>query len=106
MPLRPIIHIVLHLLVPGAVARLGFAARWRSAWLIMLATMLVDVDHLLADPVFDPNRCGIGFHPLHSPYAVAVYAALLAVPALRMLAIGLLIHMFLDGVDCAWLRWG
>ena len=31
----------------------------------MMATMLVDLDHLFADPIYDPDRCSIGFHPLH-----------------------------------------
>ena len=30
-----------------------------------MLTMMVDLDHLIADPIFDPQRC-IGFHPLHS----------------------------------------
>ena len=106
MPVRAIVHLLLHLALPALAARVWYPANWQRAWLVMMAGMLVDLDHVFAQPIFDPDRCSIGFHPLHSPYAVAVYAALLAVPALRMLAIGLLIHMFLDGVDCAWLRWG
>lgn len=66
----------------------------------MLATMLVDLDHLLADPVYDPGRCGIGFHPLHTAPAIAGYAALLFVPAARLVGAGLLIHMTLDLLDC------
>ena len=106
MPIRTIIHLLAHLLVPGLVARLTFASHWQRAWLIMLATMIVDADHLLADPVFDPNRCSIGFHPLHSYPAIALYALALAVPVLRVVAAGLLVHMFLDGVDCLWMKWG
>ena len=51
----------------------------------MLATMVVDLDHLLADPILDPQRCGIGFHPLHRS-GNALYAAALAVKPLRMVA--------------------
>ena len=29
--------------------------------IIMALTVAVDFDHLLADPIFDPNRCGLGF---------------------------------------------
>ena len=36
---------------------------WKKAYIIMLLTMLVDLDHLLANPIFDPNRCSINFHP-------------------------------------------
>lgn len=100
---RPIIHIALHFLVPALVARLGFADKWKYVWLVMVSTMLVDLDHLLADPVFDPGRCSMGFHPLHTWPAVVVYAGMLAVPKLRIIAIGLLIHMLLDTLDCVWM---
>lgn len=102
---RSIIHLLLHFAVPGVVARFGFRDKWKSAWLIMVMTMMVDLDHLLADPIFDPNRCGIGFHPLHSYPAIAVYASMLLVPKLRVIAIGLLIHMMLDALDCQLIFW-
>jgi len=101
--LRPLIHIFLHIAVPGVVARLGFKAIWKKAWLVMAVTMLVDLDHLLANPLFDPNRCSIGFHPLHSYYAIVVYIVLALVPRSRLVGIGLLIHMALDATDCYWL---
>ncbi len=66
----------------------------------MLATMLVDLDHLLADPIYDPNRCSVGFHPLHSLPAVAVYVGMSLIPKLRLIGIGLVIHMALDSLDC------
>ncbi len=100
---RPILHLILHVLVPGAVARLAFADRWRRAWLIMLLTMVVDLDHLLATPIYDPDRCGIGFHPLHSSAAIGVYCILALIPAARVVGVGLLIHMLLDGIDCVFM---
>ena len=66
----------------------------------MFSTMLVDLDHLLADPIYDPNRCGIGFHPLHSYPAIAVYGVLLVPRMSRLVALGLVIHMALDALDC------
>lgn len=93
-------HIVLHFLVPAIVAALFYQKMPLKAWLIMIATMIVDLDHLLANPMYDPNRCSIGFHPLHSYLAVVIYIGLLFVPRLRLIAIGLVIHMALDYVDC------
>jgi len=87
-------------LLPLVAAWLFFRNRWKRAWLIMLATMLVDLDHLAADPIVDPDRCSIGFHLLHSWPAVAVYVATLFVPWVRLLGAGLVIHMGLDGLDC------
>ncbi len=101
--MRAMIHLIAHALVPGLVAWLAFRPRWRRAWLIMVLTIAVDLDHLLATPIYDPTRCGIGFHPLHSYIAIAGYAAMVAIPQLRIVGVGLLIHMALDGLDCMWI---
>ncbi|MGA0843686.1 MAG: DUF6122 family protein [Arenicellales bacterium] len=95
-----VVHMAAHFLLPGALARVFFANRWRVAWLIMVATMAVDLDHLLANPIFDPNRCSIGFHPLHSYPAIALYVGALWFRPFRVVAAGLLIHMLIDGADC------
>lgn len=100
--LQPIVHYGLHFLFPGLIAWLFFRTRWKKVWLIMLATMLVDLDHLLSSPIFDPNRCSVGYHPLHSYYAIVVYVALLIPSKTRIVAIGLLFHMFTDYQDCFW----
>lgn len=97
---KPIIHYGLHFVFPGLLAYLFFKFQWKRAWLIMIATMLVDIDHLLTNPVFVPNRCSINFHPLHTYYAMLVYVVLLYFPKTRIVAIGLLLHMLTDGLDC------
>ena len=97
---RPILHLLLHALVPLAIALVFHRARWRRAWAWMLAGWLIDIDHLLADPVYAPGRCSLGFHPLHTAPAVVVYALMLLPRRLRLLAIGLLVHIGLDGIDC------
>jgi len=101
---RAIIHLFLHALVPLAVARVFFRQRWRSAFAWMLAGWLIDIDHLWANPVYVADRCSIGFHFLHRPPAIAVYALMLLPRRTRLLALGLLIHIGLDAVDCAWMR--
>lgn len=101
--IRSVIHLALHFLVPAAVAGVFFRASFLRAWATMCATMIVDVDHLLADPVYDPGRCSIGFHPLHQYPAIGLYSIALLWPRVRLFAIGLLIHMLLDGIDCAWM---
>ena len=67
---------------------------------VMWLTMLVDLDHLLATPIYDPLRCSIGFHPLHDERLVAVYVLLLFWKPCRLIGLGLLIHMALDSLDC------
>ena len=100
MTWAPLLHLVLHAAVPAAVALVFFRPHWKKAWLIMFSTMLVDLDHLLANPIYDPNRCSIGFHPLHTSPAIAAYVVLLLPRKSRLLALGLLIHMALDALDC------
>jgi hypothetical protein len=95
-----ILHYSLHFLAPGLIAWFFYRDRWKQVWVILLATMLVDLDHLLATPIFDPNRCSIGFHPLHTYPAMAVYAVMLIFPKTRVVGIGLLFHMLTDWIDC------
>ena len=94
------LHISLHLILPLVVVGLFFKKEWKIAYFIMLPTMLVDLDHLLANPIYDPNRCSIGFHPLHQPWFIAFYFILSFYPKTRFIGIGLVIHMVLDAIDC------
>lgn len=93
-------HLVLHVLVPLIVS-LGFMQkRWLMPWVMMMSTMLVDIDHLLADPIYDPERCSIGFHPLHQWPWFFLYMALCCHSKTRWIGVGLVIHMMLDSIDC------
>ncbi|MBW2194836.1 MAG: hypothetical protein JRD47_10045 [Deltaproteobacteria bacterium] len=100
---RSIVHITLHFFIPGVVARWAFSDRWKYALAMMLLAAVVDLDHLLADPIYDPSRCGIGFHPLHSYLAIVVYVGLTAIPKTRLIGLGLVIHMAVDWLDCIWM---
>lgn len=98
--IKTCIHYFLHFVAPFFIALAFYRKNWRHAYLILLATMLVDADHLLADPIFDPNRKSIGYHPLHSYYAIAVYFLMLFWKGkVRLVAIGLLFHMLTDYQD-------
>ncbi|MBE27401.1 MAG: hypothetical protein CMN33_06930 [Saprospirales bacterium] len=98
--LQFVIHYSLHVLFPGLLAYLLFRDNWKRAWLVMIATMIVDLDHLLAEPIFDPGRCSIEYHVLHSYWAIACYFVLLIFPKMRIVALGLLFHMLTDTIDC------
>ena len=71
--MQQLIHYSLHFVAIGGIAYLYDRQNWLKYWLILAATMLVDLDHLLATPIFNPDRCGIGFHPLHSEIAITAY---------------------------------
>ena len=99
--MQTLIHYFFHFGMPLVVAYVFFRNDYKRVYLILLATMLVDLDHLLATPIFSPNRCSINFHPLHSYYAMAVYVAMLVLPKpYRVIGLGLLLHMLTDLNDC------
>ena len=101
--LQPILHYGIHFGLPLLIALLFFKSKWKIAYLIMLSGLLIDLDHLLAQPMFDPNRCSLNFHPLHSYYAIAIYVGLTIFKKTRILGIGLIIHIFADMMDCLWM---
>lgn len=100
---RSVLHYSMHFLIPGVIAYVLFPKDWKKAWIIMILTMLIDLDHLLATPVFDPNRCSINFHPLHSYIAAIIYIGMLFLKKTRIIAVGLLFHLVTDALDCLWL---
>jgi len=102
--LRPILHLGLHIIVTGTMTKLLFPDRWKTAGMVRMSAMIIDLDHLLANPIYDPNRCGINFHPLHSLPAMTVYVLLASIPKTRFVGFGLLIHIIRDGLDCVWMN--
>lgn len=100
--LQPFLHYSGHFIAPFAIGWIFWRNRWRLAGMVMLAANLIDLDHLLAVPIFDPARCSIGCHALHTLPAAAVYAAMLLVPRwwARALGLGALWHLAVDWGDC------
>jgi len=98
--LQSLIHYGFHGIVPLIIALLFFKTYWKKAYFIMLCGILIDVDHLLANPLFETNRCSINFHPLHSYIAIAIYILLLLPKNLRLIGLGLVIHIIADTIDC------
>ncbi|MGL1956491.1 MAG: DUF6122 family protein [Colwellia sp.] len=94
------LHLALHFLVPAILTGIFYRKHWQFAYFVMVATMLVDIDHLLANPIYDPSRCSIGFHPLHQIWFIVLCLALCFVPKTRLVGLGLSIHMALDAIDC------
>ena len=107
----------MHFIVPLLVAILFYRKAWKFTFIILITTMLVDIDHLLAHPVYDPDRCSIGLHPLHTWPAILVYVGLYVTPliiqkdqstqkmnrhmfVIHLIGLGLFTHMLLDWIDC------
>ena len=95
-------HYSLHFIFPVIISRVFFKQYWQSAFMLMLSTMLIDLDHLLASPIFDPNRCSIGYHPLHTIYAAIFYLILYFNPSwkIKAVSIGCLWRLSTDYIDC------
>ncbi|WP_127024907.1 DUF6122 family protein [Flagellimonas beolgyonensis] len=98
--LRHLLHYGIHFLVPIIIALYFFRNDWRKVALLLLAGILIDLDHLFATPLFDPGRCSIGYHPLHSYLAIMAYALLPLFKPTRILGLALLLHIFADLLDC------
>jgi hypothetical protein len=98
--LRFFIHYGLHFLLPGIVAILFFPKSFKLVWILMLLSMSIDLDHLFATPIFDSTRCSIGFHFLHSYFAIAIYVVAIFFKKSRIIGIGLVLHILIDFLDC------
>ena len=98
--LQTFVHYSFHLLLPFGIAWVFFRGEWIKAGLVMVLTILIDVDHLLASPVFDPQRCSINFHPLHTYWAIGIYFMGMFYKKTRWVATGLILHIFTDLTDC------
>ena len=100
--IRTLLHYSLHFLAPILLGYIFWRKNWKLASILMISTMVIDADHLLATPIFDPNRCSVGFHPLHTVWAAIVYVVLLFIPSwkFKAIAVGCLFHLFTDSVDC------
>jgi len=98
--IQPFLHYGIHFGLPLIIALIFFKTNWKTAYLIMLIGLLIDIDHIWANPIFDPNRCSIDFHPLHSYWAIALYFVLTLFKKTRLIGIGLMIHIIADVADC------
>ena len=98
--LQFVLHYGIHALVPLFVALVFFKSHWKKAFVIMLLGWLIDIDHLLASPIFDSNRCSINFHLLHSYYAIVIYILLALIKKTRLIGLGLVIYIVADAADC------
>lgn len=99
--LKEITHYFLHFVFPVFIALMFFRNNWKKAYLIMLGTMLVDLDHFFANPIFEPGRNSIGYHPLHTYPMIFLYflGSIFFKGNYKIISVGLLFHMFTDFQD-------
>ncbi|MEJ1223352.1 DUF6122 family protein [Sediminicola sp. 1XM1-17] len=98
--LRFCVHYGIHFLVPIAIGLYFYKENRLWAVLLLLAGIMIDLDHLVASPIFDSARCSIGFHPLHTYWAIILYIGLLFFRKTRIVGLALCIHIVADTADC------
>ncbi len=79
--------------------------QWRSKesviiFLSIFLASIIDIDHLLATPIYDPIRCSIGFHPLHSYWIMPLYIAGVFWQKTRWFCLGVITHLITDALAC------
>jgi len=100
MMLRHLLHYGIHFLVPILIALFFFKDNRIKVGLILLAGIVLDIDHVFADPIFAPDRCSIGFHPLHAYALIPFYFGLAVWKKTRIVGLALVIHIIADTTDC------
>ena len=98
--IRFIAHYGIHFIVPIVIAISFYRENMLWSAVILLSAIIIDIDHLLATPLFDPNRCSINFHPLHSYWAIGLYTVMFIFKKTRIFGLALLLHILADIVDC------
>lgn len=102
--LRFCLHYGIHFIAPIVIGYFFYKEQRLRAIIILLAAILIDLDHILATPIFEANRCSINFHPLHTYWAMGIYISLLFFKKTRIFGIALLLHMLADFVDCLFIN--
>ncbi|MGO4920463.1 DUF6122 family protein [Maribacter spongiicola] len=102
--IRFLAHYGIHFIVPILIAIYFYKENRLWAAVILLSGILIDIDHVLATPMFDPNRCSINFHPLHTYWSIGIYTLLFAYKKTRIIGLALLLHILADTVDCYFIR--
>ncbi|WP_405415928.1 DUF6122 family protein [Maribacter sp. Asnod1-A12] len=102
--LRFCAHYGIHFIVPIFIAIYFYKENRLWSAVILLSAIVIDIDHLLATPIFEPNRCSINFHPLHTYWAIGIYTLLFIYQKTRIFGLALLLHIIADTVDCLFIR--
>lgn len=104
--LRLSIHYGIHFFLPLAIALFFYKPKLLKVYFIFLLGFLIDLDHLVATPVFSPDRCSINYHFLHSYLAISIYILAIFWKKTRLIGIGLVCHIIADTTDCMLLNSG
>ncbi len=94
-----IIHLASNALLIGILHTIQYPIGMYGILLLVLANS-IDIDHFLSQPRFDPHRCSIQAHLLHTYVAIAAYIGMVFIPATFWFGVGAVQHISLDMLDC------
>jgi hypothetical protein len=91
-------HLAANLLVYLVLKKAGVDAPNTIDAVLLFSSNLIDLDHLLARPIYHPRRNPFIIHPIHKQWraVIIISLALLFYRPLMYLGLGLLTHLFLD----------
>lgn len=97
-----IIHLASNFVLAKIISIFDKDIDFSKLFLTIASSNLIDIDHLLANPIFDATRCSINFHPLHKWYVVplSIIGLFLKNKYARYFFLGVLLHLALDLADC------
>jgi hypothetical protein len=95
-----LIHIIASILLVFVINFFDKKTDIKKIFILVLTSNFIDLDHLLANPIYDPNRCSINFHPLHSWYMFPIYFFGSFLKNYRYFFFGIILHLVLDWIDC------
>ncbi|MDD9953391.1 MAG: DUF6122 family protein [Candidatus Woesearchaeota archaeon] len=91
-------HLIADVVLLAVIYRVKKPANFHwVAWQVFGSNIL-DIDHFLADPFYDPSRCSL-VHPLHS-WAVPIYVVFSFYGRFKYFFWAALLHVILDALDC------
>lgn len=95
-----IIHLIANVAIYFTIVYFNRDTNRKFILLSVLSSHLIDLDHLLASPIYDASRCSINFHPLHSWYLFPLYIIGSIYGKYRYFFWSVLVHFVLDLLDC------
>lgn len=92
------IHIVFNLGIFSLINKINITDAGELDLFFLLSAELIDLDHFLSRPIYNPKRNSFEVHPLHKNWKIILIVSVFLVSyrPTMFLGIGLVSHIFLD----------
>ena len=95
-----LIHIISGVILSFIINYFDKKRNFKEILILIISSNFIDLDHLLANPIYDQYRCSINFHPLHNLYMLPLYIIGIFWKKYSYFFIGIMLHLMLDWADC------